>query len=482
MSNNNSNHHAGDAGDSNALVWALGACALAAVLCVGIYALLSGFVASRGAAPGPGAPAGDIAMAGLTGADRPDPVEIAFDEASLARGRAIYAQACVACHGQDMRGGVGLNLVDGEWVHGSSREEILSNIKNGFPDLGMVGFESLYSDEELGDVVDYIRSRREGWEGGRYAIWPIAADTPREGFSFAEATQGEPTKAGRFDTGLADYAIAEMENFAMVVDGIVHIPAGAPAGIWVQAGGGGGVEVMIDGNKVEPVYDLAGAIYPIDHGTHELTIAYSTAEKPGWFSGNLNIVVLNPETGERAFALSEAGKSFLDDTSFVIDAQQRPRVIRRVVNNLPSSTISVGLPSGMNFGFNTRSCAIVGAWQGDFLDIGPNIDGRGDAPAVPLGEWMFHEPEAIALSQDGQCRYVGTSLQDDGSPVFSFEIDGMSYTVTGQPADAGMAFVYAAAGGGAAGPVSVPDIDGVETRVEESGAQTRVLMERTQTP
>lgn len=479
MSNNNSDHHAGEAGDSHSLVWALGACALAAALCLGIYALLSGFVASRSAAPGAGAP-GDIAMEGATGA-MSGADTIVYDTASLARGRAIYAQACVACHGQDMRGGVGLNLVDGDWKHGASREEILSNIKNGFPDLGMTGFESLYNDEELGDVVDYIRSRREGWEGGRYGIWPIAADTPREGFSFAKATRGEPTKSGRFGTGLADYAIAEMENFAMVVDGTIHIPAGAPAGIWVQAGGGGGVEVTIDGNKIEPVYDLAGAIYPIDHGAHALTIAYSTAEKPNWYSGNLNIVVLNPETGERAFALSKAGQSFIDDTSFVINAQQRPRVIRRVVNNLPSSTISVGLPSGMNFGFNTRSCAIVGAWQGDFLDIGPNIDGRGDAPSVPLGEWMFHEPHTVALSRDGECRYVGTSLQEDGAPVFSFEIDGAAYTLTGQPTDKGMAFVYAT-DAGTAGPVSLPDIEGVEGRVEQAGAQTRVLMERTQTP
>ena len=480
MSKENSDHHAGDAGDSQSLVWALGACALGVGLCAGLFALLFAVVDSRSAAPGPGATAGADMVADAGGAGRAAPEQVVYDEESLAQGRAIYAQACVACHGQDLRGGVGLNLVDGEWVHGSSREAILANIKNGFPDLGMVGFESIYTDEQLGNVVDFIRSRREGWEDGRYAIWPIAADAKREGFSFAGATQGEPTKAGRFGAGLADFAIAEMENFAMVVEGRVHIPAGAPAGIWIRTGGSSAIEVVVDGERVNPVYDLAGEIFPIGAGTHNLRIAYSTAEKPEWFNSNLNIIVLNPETGERAFALSEAGESFLNDTSFVIDAGQRPRVIRRVVNNLPSSTISVGLPSGMNFGFNTRSCAIVGAWEGEFLDIGPNIDGRGDAPSVPLGEWMFHEPQAIALSRDGECRYVGTSLEVDGAPVFSFEIGGEAYTVTGQPADDGMAFIYAAADG-AAGPASVPEIDGVEITVEEAGAQTRVLMERTQT-
>nr|GGH92256.1 hypothetical protein GCM10011355_01320 [Aquisalinus luteolus] len=446
-------------------------------MCFGIFLMLFGYVGSRGPS-GPGSAGGQM-MARTDGADVAERQQVAFDDASLARGKAIYAQACVACHGQNMRGGVGFNLVDGEWVHGASPEAILSNIKTGFPDRGMVGFESLYSDEELQDVVDYIRSRREGWESGRYAIWPIAADIARDDFSFEQVMQDEPTKAGRFGAGLVDYGLPEMENFAMVVDGTIHIPAGTPAGVWVQAGGGGGVEVTIDGEPVEPVYDLAGAIYPIDQGVHDLTIAYSTADKPNWYSGNLNIVVLNPETGERAFPLSEAGKSFLNDTSFVIDAQQRPRVIRRVVNNLPSSTISVGLPSGMNFGFNTKSCAIVGAWEGDFLDIGPNIDGRGDAPSVPLGEWMFHEPQAIALSQQGDCRYVGTSLQDDGAPVFAFELGGVPYTVSGQATDGGMAFVYAAAQGRSAGAVSMPEVDGVEMRVEQAGAQTRVLLERT---
>ncbi|MCB1326894.1 MAG: cytochrome c [Spirochaetales bacterium] len=37
--------------------------------------------------------------------------------AAIASGEASYGQVCAACHGPELRGGVGPNLVDAEWLH-----------------------------------------------------------------------------------------------------------------------------------------------------------------------------------------------------------------------------------------------------------------------------------------------------------------------------------------------------------------------------
>src|SRR5690554_3690881 len=37
---------------------------------------------------------------------------------AVAAGHKLYTENCVACHGADLHGGIGVNLVDAEWIHG----------------------------------------------------------------------------------------------------------------------------------------------------------------------------------------------------------------------------------------------------------------------------------------------------------------------------------------------------------------------------
>lgn len=456
--------------------WAPGAIAAGLV----VIALLFIFTARSARSPGATPPPPDAAASasGLGHA-----ASASLDD--VRRGKALYSEACVACHGSDLRGGIGFNLVDSEWVHGSAREEILNNIKNGFPEAGMAGFGGLYTDDELSRVVDFILSRREGWEELRYAVWPLppAHVAPDAGFDFAARTRAAPTKTGTFEPAQADFAISELEDYVISVVGTVHIPD-APAAVWIEAGGVAKIEVRVDDEVITPVIDMAGASYLAPAGRRELTITYATAGSPDWFSKDLVVLVANPETGARLFPLSEAGRRLLDKTSFEVRAETGPRVFRRRVQNLPPSTISVGLPSGINYGFNSRTCAIAGVWSGGFLDIGPNIDGRGQAPAFPLGDWAFHAPREIAFGsgEDGArlCRYDRTSLSADAPPVFHFSIDGTPYRLTGRPTDDGVEFIYETDEDAPRRPLSAPDMDGFVARVEDEGSTVRVFLERTE--
>lgn len=62
-----------------------------------------------------------------------------------------YRDYCSGCHGEKMDA-----FVDRRWKHGSSREDLFKGIKNGYPDEGMPGFDTAFTDEEMYDLADYI--------------------------------------------------------------------------------------------------------------------------------------------------------------------------------------------------------------------------------------------------------------------------------------------------------------------------------------
>ncbi len=77
----------------------------------------------------------------------------------------VYTK-CAPCHGVNGEGGPGNDLipaapslVDDMWDHGSTDGEIFNNIKNGVePDFNMVPFKDQLKDEEIWNVVNYVRS------------------------------------------------------------------------------------------------------------------------------------------------------------------------------------------------------------------------------------------------------------------------------------------------------------------------------------
>lgn len=101
-------------------------------------------------------PTGDLAgPAERAGAGRSP---YAGDQAAVREGERLFLQMnCADCHGYDARGGMGPNLVDGEWLFGETSADRFSSVHGGRA-RGMPAYGELLPDESIWKVVAYIES------------------------------------------------------------------------------------------------------------------------------------------------------------------------------------------------------------------------------------------------------------------------------------------------------------------------------------
>ena len=74
----------------------------------------------------------------------------------IADGKKLYAQYCVACHGEAGQGGVGPNLCDEYWLHGGNVKAIFKTITHGVPDKGMIAWDKQLNPLQIQQVASFI--------------------------------------------------------------------------------------------------------------------------------------------------------------------------------------------------------------------------------------------------------------------------------------------------------------------------------------
>lgn len=89
-------------------------------------------------------------------------------EEGLAAGREIFVNNCVSCHANNGGGGIGPNLTDNYYLHGSDIEATMKVIINGVPEKGMQSWKAQFSPEEVKQVASYVLSLSgQNVEGGK---------------------------------------------------------------------------------------------------------------------------------------------------------------------------------------------------------------------------------------------------------------------------------------------------------------------------
>jgi cytochrome c oxidase cbb3-type subunit 3 len=77
----------------------------------------------------------------------------------VAAGEKTYTSTCVACHGADLKGGIGQNLTDATWIHGGTPIEIFAVIRDGVIEKGMPTWGPLLGQQRMAEVVAYLISK-----------------------------------------------------------------------------------------------------------------------------------------------------------------------------------------------------------------------------------------------------------------------------------------------------------------------------------
>ncbi len=319
-------------------------------------------------------------------------LELSQDASAIAAGKETYQTVCFSCHGQNLEGGTGFSLRDGEWIHGGSPSQISTSIAKGFPEKGMVAFETVYDATVIDQVVAYILSKQIGLRKLRYQIFHSAPTN----VGLERLIQSKPTKTGVLPNNYSDVTLAEVDDFAMVFEGTLLVPNEGKHFLRIGKGRGDDIKVEVDGVESKAI-DRGNRDYefPVKHGEQQVRLSYLKKDKVPRFE-----VFLRGESVYEPLSLSARDR--LLRTNFFVKASERPIVIRKKVEHLPPKSISVGYPGSMNYAFSPVTNSIVGIWRGEFLNIGPNIDGRGKGASRILGEWLFHDSPGIQLLMEGE--------------------------------------------------------------------------------
>lgn len=78
----------------------------------------------------------------------------------VSAGRNIYAANCVACHGANLQGGIGLALNVPEWKFGGQPTDVFQIVSDGSPDpaSGMKAWRGDLGPQRIAQVVAYVLS------------------------------------------------------------------------------------------------------------------------------------------------------------------------------------------------------------------------------------------------------------------------------------------------------------------------------------
>ena len=299
---------------------------------------------------------------------------------SIQEGKTIYNQTCFACHGPDLKGGIGPSLIDDYWKHGDSPQAILQTISNGIPNSEMVPYKHLFDDHKRQAVRDFVLSKQEGLRSLVLSTYP-----------------GAPFKNKRFTPELFTTFEASSENnikenrifFANRFDGISHLQAKLhltdDATYQFKIKDVGRTSVFFDGKEVF-YYNEEGP--KSENFSKELTLK----------KGDYPIVIMHEEESRHALLFHAViikknkghiklmGRSLEGSEPKLVRPSNTAKVIRKYIQGISPRTLLCLLPNKTLVAYNPNNGKIEGVWKNSHIDQTPSLNSRSASPSEIIGE------------------------------------------------------------------------------------------------
>ena len=126
------------------------------VIWAGIYAVHYHLIAHRSSVK---ELAAEMADARKRWPESETPARVVLSPEAISAGEAIYQANCTGCHGDNLEGKIGPNLLDSTWIHGGTPEEIVHVITAGVPAKGMLTWGPILGTAKISEVAAYVISR-----------------------------------------------------------------------------------------------------------------------------------------------------------------------------------------------------------------------------------------------------------------------------------------------------------------------------------
>ena len=96
----------------------------------------------------------------------------------------------------------------------------------------------------------------------------------------------------------------------------------------------------------------------------------------------------------------------------------------RIANENVSHGISVGEPTGIHYAINLEKGALARVWKGDFLDVTPMWNDRGNGMSIPQGSVLnLNNQPTVALIASDQTAWPASYGETDGFRQRGYELD-----------------------------------------------------------
>ena len=170
-----------------------------------------------------------------------------------------YKMYCATCHGENLTGGLGQNLVDDVWVYGDSIADISKVIREGVIDKGMIPYASVMSDEEIQAMAIYIKEMGQ----------------------LAKAGEGIGPKESEGGVFQSDHHAYKLEKLAGLENGIFWSVGFLPDGGMLLSQFDGALYVYRDGELGDPITGIPEITINGQGGLMEVQ-PHPEYEKNGW--------------------------------------------------------------------------------------------------------------------------------------------------------------------------------------------------------
>ena len=336
-------------------------------------------------------------------------IGLSFAFATIERGQEIYNQICFNCHGPDLDGGIGPNLVDSYWKNGDSHDAIYRSIAKGVSGTEMIAYELVYSEKDLQSLTEFIIYKQEG-----------NRETLRSTYA-RDYFEGKRLNPDLFDSIESTSQTRLPENFYYVdrmFDGILRgqskLYISSPGKYRFTTGGRGRTSIWV--NRDEVLYsndkkDKSTRInkdFELSAGIHDLEIIH---EEPT--SHSMRFHARLQKLNGKHWMLT--GKSLEGSVPKVVRSGQKAKVIRKWIDDLPPRTLLLLLPNQVLLAYDSASGKIIKGWESAFINQTPSLDSRSQKKSEVKGK------ELTGIAK--------TILEGDRFNLLHYETSGDSVTI-----------------------------------------------------